>query len=185
MLYYLNIYTGWRCWESNGEAKASFATPDEHHVAAVTLLVVPSVTNTKGNLGVFTQAAINTTGLQLHVWSVVAGVFCSNFFQTWRPRKTMSYVPAMVLFQCLGSSPGQIQAGTPMGRKLYEVWLFFQSTWSFKRITWNITTNCPSNLRFIQCSLNSKYGLLLTPNNVILVFCNNFLISYGLIQLAW
>lgn len=187
MTYCLNIYTRWRCWERNGDRKASFATPNEHHLVAVTLLVVPSVTNTKSNLSVFTQAVINTFGFQLHFLSVVASVFCSDCFQAWRLHEMMAHIPATatVLFQCLGSSPGQMQADTPMGRKLCKVWLFFQSSQSSKRITSIITANDPSSLGFIECSLNSKYSLLLTPNNVILVFCNNFLISYSYIQLTW
>lgn len=48
-----------------------------------------------------------------------------------------------------------------------------------------ISSNDSSNLWLIHCSLNSKYSLLLTSNNVTLVFCNNFLITYNLIHLTW
>lgn len=44
------------------------------------LLVMLSVTNTKGNLNRLTQAVISTFLLQLCILSVVAGMFSSNSF---------------------------------------------------------------------------------------------------------
>lgn len=85
------------------------------------LLVMLSVTNTKGNLSRLTQAVINTILLPLCILNVVTGVFSSNlfiYFQMWRPHKMSVSARVPVLFQSLGSSFGEIQAGTPRRRKL-------------------------------------------------------------------
>lgn len=66
------------------------------------LLVMLSVTNTKGNLSRLTQAVINTILLPFCILNVVAGVFSSNlfiYFQMWRPHKMSVSARVTVLFQ--------------------------------------------------------------------------------------